>query len=296
MSGGFRCAAESEQRDDPLAGSASTVRRFVLVEVPGPWGRDALRDSRLPAGVGDALVRWCRSAKVRPLLVRRHGRSSPRRTTVFAAVADPAAPWLGQAYVDGPADVMDLPLDRLEDRPAPFTPVAGPLLCVCTHGRHDACCAERGRPVAAALADAFPEETWEVSHVGGDRFAGNMLVLPDGLYYGRLDPVEAVAVARAQQAGRLDLDHLRGRCGYPFAAQAAETFLRRHLGDPDKDDGRLLGCTREADLVTAQFELAGQRWRVRLREQSSPARQLTCRATRTSPAVSHALVGIDRVD
>ena len=27
----------------------------------------------------------------------------------------------------------------------------GPLYGVCTHGRHDACCAERGRPVCAAL-------------------------------------------------------------------------------------------------------------------------------------------------
>lgn len=296
MSVGFRCATESRHRGDPLAGSASTVRRFLLLEVPGPWGRDALRDSRLTAPVGEELARRCRAARVRPLLVRRHGRSAPRRTTVFAAVADPRRPWLGQAYVDGPAAVLDLPLDRLEERPAPFTAAKGPLFCVCTHGRHDACCAERGRPIAAAMHAAFPEETWEVSHVGGDRFAGNLLVLPDGLCYGRLDPEAAVAVARGHRAGRLDLDHLRGRSGYPFAAQAAETFLRRHTGLLGKDDGRLLSCAREAELITTTLELAGRRWRVRVRQQASEAQQLTCRAARTSPVLSHGLVDIEPVD
>jgi hypothetical protein len=50
-----------------------------------------------------------------------------------------------------------------------------PIYLVCTHGRHDACCAVRGRPVAAALAAAYPERTWECSHIGGDRFAANVV-------------------------------------------------------------------------------------------------------------------------
>ena len=290
----FRCAADSEQYDESLAGSASTVRRFLLLEVPGPWGRDALTDSRLPAGAGDELVRRCAAVTVRPLLVRRHGRSAPRRTTVFAAVADPERPWLGRTYVDRPADVLDLPLDRLADRPAPFQTVQGPLFCVCTHGKHDVCCAERGRPVAAALAAAHPGPTWEVSHIGGDRFAGNLLVLPDGLYYGRLDACSAARVAAEHLAGRLDLDHLRGRCGYPFAAQAAETHLRRHTGVLDQHRIRLVGCAREGDVVTATFELDENRWRVRVRRSGSPPRQLTCQALRANPAVVHTLVGIDK--
>jgi hypothetical protein len=293
---GFRCAAASEARGEPVSGSASTVRRFLLVEVPGPWGRDALRHSRLTGAIGEELLRRCAAAGVRPLLVRRHGRSSPRRTTVFAAVADPARPWLGRADVDRPAAALDLPLDRLEERPDPFAATPGPLFLVCTHGKHDACCAERGRPLAAALAGAVPEHTWEVSHIGGDRFAGNVLVLPDGLYYGRLDADSGVTMAREHLDGRLDLDHLRGRSGYPFAAQAAETFLRSHTGVLAKDQGRLLGCRREEDEVSACFEMADERWRVRMRRGAAPPQQLTCQATRSSPAVTHALVGIDRLD
>ena len=45
MTGRFRCSLASAQRDDELAGTASTVRAFLLVECIGSWGVDALRDS-----------------------------------------------------------------------------------------------------------------------------------------------------------------------------------------------------------------------------------------------------------
>ena len=32
---------------------------------------------------------------------------------------------------------------------------------------------------------------WQSSHIGGDRFAGNVVFLPEGLYYGRVEPAEA---------------------------------------------------------------------------------------------------------
>ena len=82
--------------------------------------------------------------------------------------------------------------------PTPSTAISqravdlGPILLVCTHGVHDTCCALRGRPVAAALAARWPGQVWECSHVGGDRFAPNVVVLPDGFYYGNLDPETAV--------------------------------------------------------------------------------------------------------
>ena len=104
-------------------------------------------------------------------------------------------------------EVHDLDVEALGAGRSPgLTPHAGPGLRVCTHGRHDTCCAERGRPVAAALAAAHPELTWEVSHIGGDRFAANALVLPHGLYYGRLDADSVVgrggrAPGRAAVAG-----------------------------------------------------------------------------------------------
>ena len=125
-----------------------------------------------------------------------------------------------------------------------WTRIDGPLFGVCTHGRHDACCAERGRPVAAALTASHPAETWEISHMGGDRLAANMVVLPEGLYYGRMDPGTAPQVASLHEEGRVDLARLRGRSPYPMHVQYAEIALRRHLEEDRLDAVRLVPATR----------------------------------------------------
>ena len=35
--------------------------------------------------------------------------------------------------------------------------------------------------MAAVLAERWPDLVWECTHVGGDRFAANILVVPDGV-------------------------------------------------------------------------------------------------------------------
>ncbi|HYH35261.1 MAG TPA: sucrase ferredoxin, partial [Nocardioides sp.] len=189
MSEPFRCAASGDLRGDELAGTASTVRAFLLVENPGPWGVDAVHDNRLPGAVKRGLAAAARDHGVRVNLVRRHRRAAPRKGfRVFAAHAGPQQPWLETTVLDGAEALLELDLAALGAGRSPGLDASEQdLLCVCTHGRHDACCAERGRPVAAALATAHPDQTWEISHIGGDRFAGNALFLPHGLYYGRLD-------------------------------------------------------------------------------------------------------------
>jgi hypothetical protein len=295
----FRCAAASADRAESLAGTASTVRSFLLVEDPGPWGVDALADSRLPAPVRRGLLQRADRSGVRVLLVRRHGRSSPSPLTVFAAHADPVAPWTETTEVDRPEQLLDLDLAAVAAGQSPgLRPHQEPLFLVCTHGRHDACCAERGRPVAAALSRVEPEATWEVSHIGGDRFAGNMLVLPEGLYYGRLSPEDVVAVAAGHREGRLSLPHLRGRCSQPFAVQAAEGFLRSKLGLSDLSALALDGQRRDDEDTVATFSgrspVRGS-WQVRVRTTRAEATQLTCRAARRSPPLVHTLVSLTAV-
>ncbi len=298
----FRCASASLLRDEPVAGTASTVRAYLLLEQPGSWGIDALRDARLPDGLGGELRRRAAQAGVRVLLVRRPGRA--RRATgvpdparrVFAAFADPHRPRLESTTVPDLSAVLDLDLPALRATGSVgLDQHDGPVFCVCTHGRHDACCAERGRPVAAALARAHPEETWEVSHIGGDRFAGNALVLPHGLYYGRLDPPSAVALAGAHLSGDLDLDRLRGRSGHPMPVQFAEIALRRQLGETGLQALRLVSRRTDGDLTEAVFDRAGSEYAVRVR--SAPGadlHRLTCRADRDNPIATHALLGITR--
>ncbi len=277
----FRCTAAGEERGDSLVGTASTVRSFLMVECPGPWGVDAVRDSRLPEEVKHRLAEL-RGTGLRPLLIRgQHHRS----TRVFAA----SDGWVETTRLSDPHELLDLDLSRvgLGERPG-LSSYDGLLYLVCTHGKHDACCAERGRPLWQAMHDVAPEETWQVSHIGGDRFAANVLVLPQGLYYGRLEPQDVRDFVAEHRAGRLDLGHLRGRSRLSFPAQAAEILLRRHLGLTAIEP---LGLVAHAgDEVT--FDVDGREWTVILRHEVTAPALLTCRAGVESPGWAFSLDAI----
>ncbi|MCC5947950.1 MAG: hypothetical protein JJT89_05795 [Nitriliruptoraceae bacterium] len=228
------CAELARSLGERPAGTGPVARGWILIEVPGPWGRDALTESGLDPAVGAELARRTDDLDVKVLLIRapgRHARDTGLERRVLLAHAG-TEPWLASRTV--PDDDALLTIDPRQTLrsapPADAVPLEHPVLLVCTHARRDACCARIGRPAVEALALAEPSITFEVSHVGGHRFAGNLVVLPEGIAYGGLDAAATVRVAAAHLAGALDLDAMRGRSRFDRAGQAAEIAARRHLG------------------------------------------------------------------
>lgn len=262
----------------------------MLVEHDGPWGQTALRDARLPVAVRRHLSGH-RGLKV--LLIRRHRRAD-RLGGCRVFVALPGRRVLRTTTFERHDDLLDLDLPAIARRepPAGLADHREPVYAVCTHGRHDACCAELGRPVAAALSEARPEQTWEVSHMGGDRYAGNLLVLPHGLYFGRVTPDAAAGLAAAYERGEVDLPLLRGRTTRPMAVQYAEIALRRHLDEPRLDALRLV----ERDELTTHWAHGSSRWRVRVSRSLGAPDLLTCSAARPNPVPSYAVEEMAQVD
>jgi len=284
-----------------MAGTASTVRSWLLLEDPGPWGRDALRDARLPERVGLELQRRCRAAGVRPLLIRRASSnasaaaSSSGGLACFAIRSGPEPPWIERTRLAKVTDGFDLDLPSLGRGVRPgFEPVDGPLFLVCTHGRRDVCCAERGRPLAQALAAAVPGATWESSHVGGDRFAGNLVAFPHGLYLGRVRPDEAAEVARAYAEGRVSVRHLRGRSCYPMPVQAAEHALRTREGLDRVDDVGLERTESRPGISTSTFRTPVGRFSVSVAIEESAPSFLTCHSLAGESAPAYRTIAIVR--
>jgi hypothetical protein len=253
MTSRFRCSLAGDGQS--MVGSAAHDSGFLLIEHPGPWGRKALEESRwLAPEVRAAVAERAEAAGLRVQLIRRvgasEGRTMPASFAVYVARTDPArqsAPWIARTTLTDPLELVDLPLaelaaDRSDGLPAGWRSEAGPLFLVCTNGRRDVCCAERGRPAAAALAAEHPEATWETTHLGGHRFAGAVLVLPSGLAYGRVDAGSARHIAAATYDGRLVRAHLRGRTAYDGAVQAAEIALLEQLDLDAVDALTLVGA------------------------------------------------------
>jgi hypothetical protein len=233
----LRCADAARMRGEPLSGSAVRYSRFLLLEVPGPWGSSALDGRHMEAGVARQLASAATASDTHVLLIRRTGRRPPGGPgagdgAMAWAVADtsPGVERVLWGSWRDPADLLSLDLTAALPGAADVT---GPqrLALVCTNGKRDQCCALRGRPVAVAIAAATDWDTWECSHLGGHRFAATIMLLATGDMFGWLDQESALEVMRRFDAGQLMLPHYRGRCGQPAPVQAALHAAAVRLGD-----------------------------------------------------------------
>ena len=288
-----RCALRAQLRGDPLLGTAFPAARVLLVEQPGPWGRAGLRESRFDPTVAAALEARAAAAGLRVLAIRRPGRT-PRGLRRRWAVADTRdghelLRWGSYAH---DAELLGLPLDG-----SAGDPDDGPLYLVCAHSRHDTCCALRGRPVAAALDAERPGRVWECSHVGGERFAANVLLLPSGLLYGRVLPFAAPEFVAAAEADEVVGALLRGRIGLPAAAQAALAFAYEHLALRRRGALRVVATSTVAE-GRSRVELDGPHGRivVTVRAERVDTDGLTCAAPGPGWYLAHTPERIDARD
>jgi hypothetical protein len=224
------CSALSSGSGEPLAATASRVDHWLLVEYNGAWGRDPVGASQLSPALKEHLREQVAAVPhTRLLFVKKPWRYADTVARAFIATSRPGEERLLGLEVEQSDDL--LALDLRAALAGNEAGIDGPLWVVCTHGKRDRCCALHGRP----LYDALRHETdaarvWQSTHVGGDRFAGNVVVLPEGIYYGRVAPDEAAGLVAAFADGRIELARYRGRSAWPFAVQAAERALREGGG------------------------------------------------------------------
>ncbi len=271
----FRCSIASAADSEQLAGTAPTEHRYLLVEDPGPWAAKAVEGSGLPDEVKAHLASL---AATRVQLIRRHGGSDVSEgRRVFTVEYGDGPPRVGTTTISDDRQLLE-PLDS--------TPYDGLLWLVCTNGRRDVCCAELGRPVARALAEHWPEETWETTHLGGHRFAATFLALPSGITIGRADPESAVADAAEIAAGGHPWRTSRGRAGFPPEAQVAEIAARSGGASsvhwhPPVTDGRV------------ELTVDGHRTAYQVSKAPGPDRQQSCGDGPEKPTAVYAAAEIE---
>lgn len=275
------CSSVSVASSEPLTGTASRYRLWLMLEQPGPWGHQAVIESGLPIEVGSYLRVLGRQLGIRVLLIKQRERlHGPRQC--YLAYTGVRERRLRSLELDDPMDLIDVDLPALAAQrfEGVGEEAAGPVFLVCTHGKHDPCCAREGGPLFRSLKGFGEGAVWECTHIGGDRFAGNLVCFPHGLYFGRVTPAEATEVAAAYTRGEISLEHYRGRSAFPPAVQAAEEQVRRRYGLLGVDDIQLVG--HEADGRIHRVELSGPgetRYVLEVEVGHLDPRPLTCKAS-----------------
>jgi hypothetical protein len=246
----FFCSELSRRAGEKTFGTASVGVTWLLLEYAGAWGPKPLEESALAPEVKNFLRRTLETVPRSRLLFIKRGRAGGETFSFFVVRSRERDPFAVRYELDAYARLPELDIARAAaGDPSGGALTREPVYLVCTHGRRDKCCAKFGVPVYNSLRECEPSrpQVWQSSHVGGDRFAANLVCFPHGLFYAHMTGETGPRAAEEYAAGRLLLDKYRGRACYGHPAQAAEFFTRAETGLAGLDELRFHSSERTGE-------------------------------------------------
>ncbi|WP_155372890.1 sucrase ferredoxin [Catellatospora vulcania] len=267
---------------DVLSPQTPVTAGWILIEHPGPWGQlPAARSALVEPRIREAAARHRLSLN----LIRRYGRQRPRPDgppgtfSCFLVGLRESGRFVEELTLTHQDQLTDQAIELLaQGRPSGLGRLGDePLYLVCSHGRVEAACAVRGRPVARELTAAAPGRVWESTHVGGCRFAANVVCLPAGVYYGYVPPADAGRIVEATREGRIAPAWYRGRVGLPASGQTADAFLRHAINLAGTEAIKLVKALHDGNgLHHVEFTSDWAHYTLLLRDRPPAPHAATC--------------------
>lgn len=227
------CAQVSRETQEPFIGTATITRLWLLIEYTGAWEARAIDHSTLPEQVKAWINGYRKTySGFRPMFIRQHHRPL-QEITCFVGVAQEQRQVVYRFTLQNYKELTNLDLDALVSGNPIYDCYiySKELYFVCTDGKHDMCCAKFGRPIYNELVKYVGNQAWQCSHLGGDKFAANILYLPLSIYYGRMTVEDIKAMLACHHQRQLYLEKCRGRTCYEHVNQAAEHYLHTYTGN-----------------------------------------------------------------
>ena len=199
------CSVFSNASKEDPGGSAPSWTRCVIIELAPPWESDVAESRHFPpmvSGVLDRAERRGYATRLQCVMPDpAYSVDGQSRVMYFSRPDGPFATYDRDEFVVPEQEVGPLVEALLEhpEGPRRFEPYRQDAsqvrdILVCTHGAHDVCCASFGYPIYQALRDRYARDAndslrvWQVSHLGGHRFAPNLVDLPEGRNWVRIGP------------------------------------------------------------------------------------------------------------
>jgi hypothetical protein len=272
----FFCAHMSRASGEDPIGSAPLIATYIAIECPQPWAANAIESKAVPENLS-AFIQNANAAQ-RPIkfLLIQAAKPNPTgetRVLVFHQQPAPAGGYTRHAFQFAQIAEVAPFLDRYLAMPV-RTPVRTPGqsikpmrdFLICTHGSHDTCCARYGKPLfhqaRGIVADLGLNDVqvWQVSHIGGHRFAPTAIAFPDGRYYGGLDGELFRAIVQRQGDIQALQPVYRGWGVLPKIVQVLERELMAQYGWEwfnYRVSCRILQATANSATVELQCEKPG---------------------------------------
>ncbi|HEU4712519.1 MAG TPA: sucrase ferredoxin [Pyrinomonadaceae bacterium] len=294
------CSVQSQEAAEKAFGTASMGDAWLLLEYARPWGAKAFRESELPKTVKSYIAGLLKRVPRSRVLLIKQTRNVDGPLSLFVARSRESSSSILKFEFLEYEQLLDFDLASAlaGGSPAGATPWDGPLFLVCTHGKRDKCCAKFGIPIYKTIRTLVGEAAvWQSSHVGGDRFAANVICFPDGVFYGHVTEETAKLIVEEYSERRIVLGNFRGRACYSFPVQAAEFFARRETGfrsvgdlkflayDPLKPNEWQVRFFSEVDAKVHQISLRS--------ELSEFQNRLTCHSREPQSVVQYSFIGHD---
>lgn len=266
-----RCSDFARTIDLLPAGTGLFLARVVLVSVPLPWPKPALKHPSLVAAAAHLVA-----SPIQSRLFAAEPVDNTTMVEVFERIDGKAHlyrwvlsdPTLIEPLIEAVASAELGTLDQLQISGAAQTSTSDlpPMFLVCTQGSHDSCCGTTG----VMLADTIEQErpgyvVRRVSHTGGHRFSPTLLAFPDGRMWAFVDLALVDRIAEGTATAQDYQNSARGWWGAPVGpAQVAEIAVRAEYAD-----GPFVAPTIQAldvDQIRSAKEFAvkvnGSTWRV----------------------------------
>ena len=300
----FYCSDLSRTSGEHSFGTASVGEIWLLVEYREAWGAHALEDSTLPAGVKRHLQKFCKTVPRARLLLVKQERVRPEPLSCFVVRSRETAPSIERFEFSDYEELKKFDLAAL----AAGESLDGgarldtPLYLVCTHGKRDKCCAKFGYALYKSLHEAEGgEHVWQSSHVGGDRFAANLVCFPHGLFYAHVTADAGRRIIENYERRQLILEDYRGRACYSYAVQAAEFFIRTETGIRAFDELRYRRHERTGDkswrVIFAETRAGGMLHEAHIAARPSGFHNyITCQSAEERPVIQYMLESYRAMD
>lgn len=195
------------------------------------------------------------------------------------------------------ADVAAIRLEHYMEHPGTIWE-SDPFFVVCTNGKKDKCCAKFGFPVFKFIENHESRvAVFESTHVGGDRFAANVVCMPVGIYYGRVMVEDVDPILEATSRRQIYYPNYRGSCTRSFFHQSIECLLRERLNDFSLGFAMSIeSVAEEANRFRVIASTVNTSFQLTIRKETIPYPYLlTCKASKTGTITKYLPEAIEKI-